>query len=335
MTIKKNHYYILNNYFITVHMSDFLHQLRTQPDLAGKTASDKEVLVNSLVKKICEVLMPDKDGRHRIWTRIKDLRLVGDPDFEGSELFTSRSTSRSITDTISLVKQFNIADNMSDGNDSWDEISKRLWSALWIDFQGIPLFWSIWAVAVIWENGIEHTSYNNTVFDSNGNETKEISWVARAYEDNRLKRMCLEKAQIAKIVHDTLALFDGNFVLQTNVLQWVITLLSEWDQYYRWPYFYAWKAYGVSAAHVDHRITEMIFDKIGKDNHDINRIAKEKFDKDNPGVSVWRVDLLASIFDELLAKLIAHSPRDWNNIIVAVAKEIQEYARRWELWKLC
>jgi len=221
-------------------------------------------------------------------------------------------------------------------NNDW--ITKTLFKALWITYiPGTELFHSPGAVSILEWWRVSHASYN-VVWKEYGEQTE--SNVSRAYPEEVLQWMSLQKATIASIFNA----FKWQFELSTSLMQAVVWILWEdikKPEYYRWLYSHQWKSIGVSGSYVNHDMIEKIMATLDPfDAIKIDKISPIRQDKDTEEW-VWRVDLLAWIFDELLARLVLHDVRDWEYQIQLVAEDIKAHFQKAqmngsdELGKLC
>lgn len=269
-------------------------------------------------------------------TAINDVRNMPFPDEnELWNLFASE-WNNSMQEQINTVMQ----------NNDW--ITKKIFEKLWMTYvEWMKLFHSPGAVSVIEWWKLSHASFDDRHLSRDnqsgwGEEMAYIrSWVSRAYDTQILQWMSLQKATIASIIHA----FKGQFELSTSLMQAVVWLL--WNdidkpEYFRGLYSHNGKSIGVSGSYVPHEMIDRVMTHLDPmDSIELDSISPVKNNKQSDEV-VGRVDLLAGIFDELLARLVLHDVKDWEYHIEQVAKDLKFHFKtaqiHWdskELWKLC
>lgn len=295
-------------------MNRLTKHLKTSEATKAGFESDASTLRPWVANRVADIVIQSGVDEY-----INDIRQ--EPTFSGEELdqiFTSESRDNQVNKRMSLIM----------GNN--DYIGKELFKYLGINYTDwLDVFHSPWAVSILWENEVIHTSFNTT-----GDKGIQ-SQVSLAYNANVLRSMSLEKARIADMFHT----FKWNFEVSTTLMQAVIEIIGrsgsiQNPEYYRGLYSHETKSVWVSGSYVPHETVDAIMTWLSAyENHDIDTIAPIRHDKMES--EKWRVDLLAGIFDELYARLLLHHVSEWDFHIKQIAEEVKAHAQKGELWKLC
>jgi len=259
---------------------------------------------------------------------------------EWKDLYRNRFHSESLDKKVSLIAT----------ND--DYISKTLCKHLWVeDFW--KLFHSPGAVTLIEKWQLKDTMYRNYWGSKNalGLWWSYESNVSFAYWGDTLVWMSQQKAALASIFE----MMKGDYTFSTAMMQAIIgvygrSLDREQDtdkywKYYRGLYSKNWVSAGVSWCQVYHESIEKIItsqapnglsDDFLKEHADIRVPLPENIEfASSIWTEAWRVDLLASIFNELYARLLLNHHSEWEYHIEHVAKEIIAHFKSNDLWKIC
>lgn len=228
------------------------------------------------------------------------------------------------------------------------EIAQKLGEYLSIKLE--RLFHSPGALTLLKGDGLIHdTMYKNTWWWKNslGIWGPYESNVSLAYGDDTLIWLSQQKAAIGHLFH----MLRGNYTFSSAMLQAVITIYwkdsaehKDHPQYYRGMYSHGDISAGVSWSYVYHESIGEIIIAITwwLYRNDVNNFAPERKVHESKKEHVvpseenlWRVDLLASIFDELYARLLLHPENEWDEHIQYTAETIQGHINAWAMEKLC
>lgn len=272
----------------------------------------------SISPEIVDIL-DDED----VWSKVNEVRSMSLWTQDKLDSLFSANVNNDIQEKIGVIIE----------NNSF--ILTTLFEKLGITSAGEnDLFHSQGAVCILEWWKIYYTSLNDI------GEDVSKSWVSKAYGTELLMWMSLQKASVASIFHQ----FKWQFDISTQLMQAVLWILGEeskhWS-YYRWLYSHQGKSIWISGSFLPHEVSEKIMEKLDPfDAIRLDTIAPERNDKNNDE-SVWRVNLFAGIFDELLARLILHNKEDWGYHIWLVAEDIKTHFKKAqmndnnELGKLC
>ncbi len=197
-------------------------------------------------------------------------------------------------------------------------ISDIFCEAMGIEMNG-KLFESVWSVRVLHNNGCEwYEDFSKHFIWSN-----DTSDVVQEYWKDFIQAISLKKA----ILHLLFQVSSPWTVIHTGIVQEYINNITN-DFHYRGGYHNSINnaTVWVSGSVLNEEVVEQIF-----------RQANIEWTLDEIAEKIWcgRVDLLAGIWDELMARLLSHDQHECEEQIQIVVDDIKDHMRKGSLWLLC
>lgn len=214
-----------------------------------------------------------------------------------------------------------IKNHVSHIKDKMPHISDMFCNSLWITaLNSVSLFESPWVLTKV-SNKFHTTLYQD--FRNSFIWWDDLSPVAQAYEHVFMEQICIKKAMMHALIH----MIPQWTPLHTSMVQQYLQEFTEAFQY-RWGYQNpdTKETFGVSGTSMSECVVAEILKQAGF-TWGLDDIAKH--------FKCWRVDLLAGIWDELMARLMAHDESEWGAQIQIVGDDIKQHMKNNTLWLLC